>query len=92
MSTFSCPVRQNSAEVKNLLGRVATLEFRSKTLHTTPTRLPSRGRPRAAGVEASTHTRIGRPILLKREIIATGDQLTSAAVENTQDGIASTGS
>jgi preprotein translocase subunit SecD len=33
-----------------------------------------------------THTRIGRPILLKREVIATGDQLTSATSTQTQEG------
>jgi preprotein translocase subunit SecD len=39
------------------------------------------------GAKLYTKTRIGRPILLKREIIATGDQLTNATVANTQSGI-----
>ena len=30
------------------------------------------------GSKLYTHTRFGRPVLLKREIIATGDQLTNA--------------
>src|ERR1700739_3061618 len=39
------------------------------------------------GSKLYTHTRIGRPILLKREIIVTGDQLTNATVGQSQDGI-----
>jgi preprotein translocase subunit SecD len=80
------PGVQNSAEVKNLLGRVATLEFRLEdTTHNAYEAAQTGHAP--LGSKLYTHTRIGRPILLKREIIATGDQLTSAAVENTQDGI-----
>ena len=80
------PGVQNSAEVKNLLGRVATLEFRLEdTTHNAFEAAQSGHAP--LGSKLYTHTRIGRPILLKREIIATGDQLTNASVENTQDGI-----
>jgi preprotein translocase subunit SecD len=38
------------------------------------------------GSKLYPHTRIGRPILLKREIIATGDQLTNATTGQSQEG------
>src|ERR1700759_66535 len=38
------------------------------------------------GSKLYTHTRMGRPILLKREVIATGDQLTSATSTQAQEG------
>jgi len=81
------PGVQNSAEIKNLLGRVATLEFRLEdTQHNAYEAMQSGHAP--LGSKLYTHTRIGRPaILLKREIIATGDQLTNASVANTQDGV-----
>ena len=80
------PGVQNSAEVKNLLGRVATLEFRLEdTQHNAIDAAQSGHAP--LGSKLYLHTRIGRPILLKREIIATGDQLTNASVAQTQDGV-----
>src|SRR4029453_5425795 len=42
--------------------------------------------PAPLGSKLYTHTRFGRPILLKREIIATGDQLTSATSVQSQEG------
>jgi preprotein translocase subunit SecD len=80
------PGVQNSAEVKNLLGRVATLEFRLEDTQHNAFEAERSGRA-PLGSKLYTHTRIGRPILLKREIIATGDQLTNATVGNSQDGI-----
>jgi preprotein translocase subunit SecD len=80
------PGVQNSAEVKNLLGRVATLEFRLEDTTGNAFEAAQRGRA-PLGAKLYTKTRIGRPILLKREVIATGDQLTSATVANTQDGV-----
>jgi preprotein translocase subunit SecD len=80
------PGVQNSAEVKNLLGRVATLEFRLEDTSDNAIEAAQRGRA-PLGAKLYTKTRIGRPILLKREIIATGDQLTNATVANTQSGI-----
>lgn len=80
------PGVQNSAEVKNLLGRVATLEFRLEDTQDNAFEAAQRGRA-PLGAKLYTHTRIGRPILLKREIIATGDQLTNATVGQSQDGI-----
>jgi preprotein translocase subunit SecD len=75
------PGVQNSAEIKNLLGRVATLEFRLEDTQNNAFEAQQRGRA-PLGSKLYTHTRIGRPILLKREIIATGDQLTNATVDN----------
>jgi preprotein translocase subunit SecD len=80
------PGVQNSAEVKNLLGRVATLEFRLEDTTDNAFEAAQRGRA-PLGAKLYTKTRIGRPILLKREVIATGDELTSATVGNSQDGI-----
>jgi preprotein translocase subunit SecD len=80
------PGVQNSAEVKNLLGRVATLEFRLEDTQNNAYEAAQKGRA-PLGSKLYTKTRIGRPILLKREVIATGDQLTNATVANTQDGV-----
>src|SRR6185437_10680859 len=80
------PGVQNSAEIKNLLGRTATLEFRLEDTQDNAYEAAQRGRA-PLGAKLYTHTRIGRPILLKREIIATGDQLTNATVGQSQDGI-----
>jgi preprotein translocase subunit SecD len=81
------PGVQNSAEIKNLLGRVATLEFRLEdTQHNALEALQTGHIP--LGSKLYTHTRFGRPaILLKREIIVTGDQLTNASVGQSPDGI-----
>jgi preprotein translocase subunit SecD len=80
------PGVQNSADVKNLLGRVATLEFRLEDTTDNAYEAAQKGRA-PLGAKLYTKTRIGRPILLKREVIATGDQLTNATVANTQDGV-----
>ena len=80
------PGVQNSAEIKDLLGRTATLEFRLEdTQHNAFEAMQSGHAP--LGSKLYTHTRFGRPVLLKREIIATGDQLTNAGVAQTQDGV-----
>jgi preprotein translocase subunit SecD len=71
------PGVQNSAEVKDILGRVATLEFRLEDMQL--------GRA-PLGTKLYTHTRLGRPILLKREVIATGDELTNATTGQSQEG------
>jgi preprotein translocase subunit SecD len=80
------PGVQNSAEVKDLLGRVATLEFRLEDMQNSAAEAVALGRA-PLGSKLYIHTRIGRPILLKREIIVTGDQLTNATVGQSQDGI-----
>jgi preprotein translocase subunit SecD len=79
------PGVQNSAEVKNILGRVATLEFRLEDMQNNAVEAAQSGHV-PLGSKLYTHTRIGRPILLKREVIVTGDQLTNATTGNSQDG------
>src|ERR1700756_5514226 len=79
------PGVQNSAEVKDILGRVATLEFRLEDMQNNAVEAAQLGRA-PLGSKLYTHTRIGRPILLKREIIATGDQLTNATTGQSQEG------
>jgi preprotein translocase subunit SecD len=79
------PGVQNSAEVKNILGRVATLEFRLEDMTNSAFEAAASGHA-PLGSKLYTHTRMGRPLLLKREIIATGDQLTNATSTQTQEG------
>ncbi|MBV8145738.1 MAG: protein translocase subunit SecD [Gammaproteobacteria bacterium] len=79
------PGVQNSAEVKDILGRVATLEFRLEDMQNNAIEAAQTGRV-PLGSKLYTHTRIGRPVLLKREVIATGDQLTNATSGQAQEG------
>jgi preprotein translocase subunit SecD len=79
------PGVQNSAEVVNILGKVATLEFRLEDMNNSAYEAVAGGHA-PLGSKLYTHTRMGRPILLKREIIATGDQLTNATSTQTQEG------
>jgi len=74
----------NSAEVKDLLGKVATLEFRLDATTGDPYDVAQHGNA-PVGTKLyydQTH----QPILLKREIIATGDQITNATAATDQDG------
>ncbi|HZC85533.1 MAG TPA: protein translocase subunit SecD [Steroidobacteraceae bacterium] len=79
------PGVQNSAEVKDILGRVATLEFRLEDMDHNAYEAVQTGRV-PLGSKLYTHTRFGRPVLLKREVIATGDQLTNAMTGQSQEG------
>ena len=79
------PGVQNSAEVKDILGRVATLEFRLEDMDHNAYEAQQTGRV-PLGSKLYTHTRMGRPLLLKREVIATGDQLTNATSGQSQEG------
>jgi preprotein translocase subunit SecD len=79
------PGVQNSAEVKDILGRVATLEFRLEDMQNNPVEAQQSGRA-PLGSKLYTHTRFGRPVLLKREVIATGDQLTNATTGQSPEG------
>jgi len=79
------PGVQNSAEVKDILGRVATLEFRLEDMDHNAYEAMQTGRV-PLGSKLYTHTRFGRPVLLKREVIATGDQLTNATSGQSQEG------
>ncbi|MGC4028719.1 MAG: protein translocase subunit SecD [Steroidobacteraceae bacterium] len=74
----------NSAEVKDILGKVATLEFRLTDTTNSVQEAVTRGRA-PLGSRLYYH-RDGRPTLLKREVIATGDQLVDATSSATQDG------
>jgi preprotein translocase subunit SecD len=78
------PGVQNSAEVKDILGKVATLEFRLVDMTNSPAEAQQRGR---APLGSKLYTdQVGRPLLLKRDVIATGDQLIDASSAATQDG------
>ena len=66
------PGVQNSAEVKSTLGKVATLEYRLED----PRPMPANGRA-PPGAKIYKH-KDGRHVMLKREIIATGDQMINA--------------
>jgi preprotein translocase subunit SecD len=74
------PGVQNSAEVTSLLGKVATLEYR--LVDQRP--LSPTGR---APIGAKVYERKeGGPILLKRDVIVTGDQLTNATASTGDQG------
>ena len=78
------PGVQNSAEVKDRLGKVATLEFRLED----PRPIPPSGRA-PIGAKIYDHYIEGQLVgkaMLKREIIATGNQLISASYNTGQDG------
>jgi preprotein translocase subunit SecD len=78
------PGVQNSAEVKDILGKVATLEFRLGDTQNNPIEAERRGR---APLGSKLYKdRQGSPVLLKRDVIVTGDQLTDAITAATQDG------
>jgi preprotein translocase subunit SecD len=78
------PGVQNSAEVKDILGKTATLEFRLVDTQNSPAEAEQRGR--APLGTRLYKTRDGEPVLLKRDVIVTGDQLTDATHGVTQDG------
>jgi preprotein translocase subunit SecD len=74
------PGVQNSAEVTELLGKVATLEYRLVD----PRPVPANGR---APVGSKVYdTKDGGKILLKRDVIVTGDQLTNAVASSGDQG------
>jgi preprotein translocase subunit SecD len=79
------PGLQNSAEVKKILGKTATLEFRMVDENDNPLEAAATGH-----VPLGTklyYTRDKRPVLLKREVVVTGDELTDATFQpNSQDG------
>jgi preprotein translocase subunit SecD len=78
------PGVQNSAEVKDILGKVATLEFRLEDTSGNPIEAAQHGR--APLGSKLYYQRDGRPVLLKREVIATGDELTTANATTGQEG------
>ena len=78
------PGVQNSAEVKDILGKVATLEFRLTDTQNSAAEAVARGR--APLGSKLYYDREQRPTLLRREVIATGDQLVDATSAASQDG------
>jgi preprotein translocase subunit SecD len=81
------PGLQNSAEVKKILGKTATLEFRMVDETNNPLEAAATGRvPLGSKL---FYTRDKQPVLLKRDVVVTGDQLTDATFQpNTQSGAA----
>ena len=78
------PGVQNSAEVKDILGKVATLEFRLVDMKSSLADAVQRNR---APIGSKLYKdREGRPVLLKRELIVTGDQLIDASTAATDKG------
>lgn len=76
------PGVQNSAEVKDILGKTATLEFR---LVDVASDVNEAVRLNRAPLGAKLYRdRDGNPVLLKRDVIVTGDQLTDATSGVTQ--------
>src|SRR5688572_29971512 len=76
------PGVQNSAEVKDILGKVATLEFRM-----VDSRLAEALQRGRAPIGTKLYRdKDGQQVLLKRDIIVTGDQLTNANSSVGQSG------
>jgi preprotein translocase subunit SecD len=82
--TVQLPGVQNSAEVKDILGKVATLEWRLQDPNGNAYEAAQTGHA-PPGTKLYT-MKTGQPVLLKRDVIATGDELTSANFTTTQDG------
>ncbi|MFM7065240.1 MAG: protein translocase subunit SecD, partial [Gammaproteobacteria bacterium] len=77
------PGVQDASEVIRILGKVATLEFRLGDTLNNPLEAQRQGR---APIGTKLYTdRNGQPVLLKRELILTGEQLTDASA-SIQDG------
>jgi preprotein translocase subunit SecD len=79
------PGIENAAEVKDIVGKVATLEFRLEDTTDNPYEAAQTGRV-PSGAELFYQKSNGQPVLLKRDIIATGNELTTANYSNTQEG------
>jgi len=71
------PGVQDPAQAERVLGATATLEFRLVDEVNSPFEAAERGR--APLGSALYRDRYGQPVLLRREIIVTGDQLTGAS-------------
>jgi preprotein translocase subunit SecD len=74
----------DSAEAKDILGKTASLEFHLNATVGDPIEVAEHGNaPMGTKLYYDKH---GQPLLLKREIIATGDELTSATAATDQEG------
>ncbi|HTT05342.1 MAG TPA: protein translocase subunit SecD [Steroidobacteraceae bacterium] len=78
------PGVQNSAEVKDLLGKVATLEFHLVDEQANPFQAQQTNQVPLG--DKLYKMQDGTPILLKRDVVATGDELTQATSTTGQDG------
>ncbi|MFZ2507260.1 MAG: protein translocase subunit SecD [Steroidobacteraceae bacterium] len=76
------PGIQDASEVVRLLGKVATLEFRLVDTVNSPLEAQRTGRPPLGS--RLYKERDGNPVLLKREVIATGEQLIDASFAPSQ--------
>jgi len=77
------PGVSNAAAVKDLIGKVATLEFRMEDTQNNAAEAEARGRP---PLGSKLYKMNGIPVLLKRELVITGDQLTNATSTTTTSG------
>src|SRR5262245_6979875 len=71
------PGIQDPAQAKRVLSSTATLEFHLVDQENDPYDAQRRGRA-PLGSELHTHRQTGQPILLRRDVIASGDQLVDA--------------
>ncbi|MBS0376428.1 MAG: protein translocase subunit SecD [Proteobacteria bacterium] len=71
------PGVQDASEVIRLLGKTATLEFRMVDQTGNPIEAQQTGRA-PLGTKLYKERRTNRPVLLKREVIVSGEQLTDA--------------
>jgi preprotein translocase subunit SecD len=76
------PGAQDASEVVRLLGKVATLEFRLVDTTSSPAEAERTGR--APLGTRLYRERSGAPVLLKRDVIATGEQLIDASFTPSQ--------
>ena len=86
--SVSLPGVVNSAEVKDILGKVATLEFRLTDTKNNVQDALQRGRA-PLGSKLEFHREkdgYRQPTLLKREVIARGEDLVDATSTTTQEG------
>ncbi len=78
------PGVQNAADVTSILGKVATLEWRMEDTQNSVAEAVNRGRaPLGSKLYRETN---GQAVLLKRDIIVTGDQLTNAVNTSSNEG------
>ena len=71
------PSIQDPAQAKRVLGSTATLEFHLVDTENDPYDAQRRGRA-PLGSELHNHRQTGQPILLRRDVIASGDELVDA--------------
>ena len=73
------PGVQDTAKAKEILGRTATLEIRMVDERTaTPRRCSPHSRARFHSATNSTPSASGSPLLVKKQVVLTGDHITDA--------------